>query len=83
MVSADDVIITNIMDTSEGLEVNFYVRESGGILPATALASAIQVSRAVATYIVIATKQLLYTKYKCHPKTFQFYMVYGTFNDNK
>ena len=51
MVSADDVIITNFMDDSQGLQVSFYVRETNGILSAVALANAVEVSHMVATVV--------------------------------
>ena len=44
-VSADDIIITNIEDTTDGLQVTFVVRGmSGGVITAQAAAEAIQVS---------------------------------------
>ena len=44
-VSADDIIITNIEDTTDGLQVTFVVRGMiGGVITAQAAAEAIQVS---------------------------------------
>ena len=44
-MSADDIIITNIEDTTDGLQVTFVVRGmSGGVITAQAVAEAIQVS---------------------------------------
>ena len=44
-VSADDIIITNIEDTTDGLQVTFFVRGmSGGVITAQAAAEAIQVN---------------------------------------
>ena len=44
IVSASDVVITGIRDTSSGLQVQFYVRGMrGGVIPASAAVSAIQV----------------------------------------
>ena len=44
-VQASDVVITGTRDTSSGLQVQFYVRGMrGGVIPASAAVSAIQVS---------------------------------------
>ena len=44
-MSADDIIITNIEDITDGLQVAFFVRGmSGGVITAQAAAGAIQVS---------------------------------------
>ena len=44
-VSADDIIITNIEDTTDGLQVTFFVSGmSGGVITAQAATEAIQVS---------------------------------------
>ena len=42
-MSGNDVIITDTMDTSEGLQVTFYVRQTTGVLSGAALADAVQV----------------------------------------
>ena len=43
-VSADDIIITNIEDTPNGLQVTFFVRGmSGGVITAQAVADAVRV----------------------------------------
>ena len=43
-VQASDVIITDTRDSSSGLQVQFYVQgTSGGVVPASALVTAIQV----------------------------------------
>ena len=44
-VSADDIIITNIEDTTDGVQVTFVVRGmNGGVITAQAAEEAIQVS---------------------------------------
>ena len=44
-MSADDIIITNTEDTTDGLQVTFVVRGmSGGVITAQAATEAIQVS---------------------------------------
>ena len=44
-VSANGIIITNIEDTTDGVQVSFFVREKiGGVMDAQAVAEAMQVS---------------------------------------
>ena len=48
MIRPEDIVITSTMDTTDGLEVEFYVRRSSGsVVPGSAVASGIQVSPAI------------------------------------
>ena len=43
-MSADDIIIVSIVDTSNGLEVTFFIRIMSGVISAQAIVDAVEVN---------------------------------------
>ena len=68
-MSADDIIITNIEDTTDGLQVTFVVRGmSGGVITAQAAAEAIQVSMFEGLISGLTETELNTGNYSCYTK---------------
>ena len=57
LVSANDIVITSIEQTDDGLEVTFFVRggsgDTSGVIPAEAVIEAVQVSITIAQGFII------------------------------
>ena len=57
LVSANDIIITSIEQTDDGLQLTFFVRggsgDTSGVIPAEAVIEAVQVSTTIAQDFII------------------------------
>ena len=57
LVSANDIIITSIEQTDDGLQLTFFVRggsgDTSGVIPAEAVIEAVQVSITIAQGFII------------------------------